>query len=78
MLLVILNGSRNPHRRNVAEDIVNTLLKKQSQQGSGAEYWSREEQVRRFKDVYEKYAQLGEVWTAAADKVFTVLLLCSK
>ncbi|KAF9004963.1 hypothetical protein BDZ89DRAFT_1169035 [Hymenopellis radicata] len=71
MLLVILNGSRNPHRRNVAEDIVNALLKKRSQQGSGAEYWSREEQVRRFKDVYEKYAQLGEVWTAAADKVYS-------
>ncbi|KAF9540596.1 hypothetical protein CPC08DRAFT_650852, partial [Agrocybe pediades] len=65
----ILNGSRNPHRAEVAKDIRDSILESGSSKGKLAKYWTKEEQARRLSDTYDKWAQNGTVWTAATSKI---------
>ncbi|KAF9023549.1 hypothetical protein BDZ89DRAFT_1069799 [Hymenopellis radicata] len=70
MLAVILDGTRNPYWLQVAQELVDALLETRAGNGHGAVYRPRDEQVKRFKAVYEKYAHIGGVWNAAAEKVY--------
>ncbi|KIM49769.1 hypothetical protein M413DRAFT_59878, partial [Hebeloma cylindrosporum] len=65
----IINGTKNPHRSEVARDIRDAILQSGSNKGSLAKYWSKEEQEKRLCATYEKWSQRGSVWSAAASKV---------
>ncbi|KAH9001813.1 hypothetical protein EDB86DRAFT_2827581 [Lactarius hatsudake] len=60
-LAVIINGTKNPHRAEVAKDITDAILKKRAANGKGAEYWTKEEQ----------WSRKSGVWSAAASQVYT-------
>jgi len=66
----IKNGTKNPYRAQVANDISSSILKKKANgKGGRAEYWSKEEQTKRLTDVYQKWSKTGNVWSAASAKV---------
>ncbi|KAH9001852.1 hypothetical protein EDB86DRAFT_3242137 [Lactarius hatsudake] len=46
-LAVIINGTKNPHRAEVAKDITDAILKKRAANRKGTKYWTKEEQVRK-------------------------------
>lgn len=69
-LATIINGTKNPHRAQVANDISGSILKKKANgKGGSAEYWTKEEQAKRLSDVYQKWSEKGNVWSAASAKV---------
>jgi hypothetical protein len=68
-LAVIVNGTKNPHRAEVASDITDAILKKRAANGKGAEYWSKEEQISKLEAAFEKWTRKGGVWSAAAAQV---------
>ena len=68
-LIVIINGTKNPHRSEVAKDIHDSVLKTGSTPKAPATYYSKEEQAVRLMDTYEKWEKKGGVWSAAASKV---------
>ena len=72
-LAVVLNGTRNPYRSQVAQDIQDAILKKSAGKDGSAEYWSQEEQSKRLSRAYEKWDATGKVWSASAAKVRTDL-----
>jgi len=65
----VINGTKNPYRKAVAKDIVNALLIRRAGDGKPAEYWSQEEQETHLQATYDKWLQVGGVWSAAATKV---------
>jgi hypothetical protein len=65
-LVVIVNGTKNVHRAEVASDITNAILKERAGNGKGAEYWSKEEQTTKLEAAFEKWTKKGGVWSAAA------------
>ena len=65
----IINGTKNPHRKAVVKDIVDALLISCAGGGKPAEYWSQEVQEVRLQATYNKWLQVGGVWSAAATKV---------
>ncbi|KAK7679209.1 hypothetical protein QCA50_017787 [Cerrena zonata] len=67
--VTVLNGSKNPHRGEVAQDIRDAIIKKGAQKGASATYWSRRDQVIRLEAAYKKWSLFGGVWSAAAAKV---------
>jgi hypothetical protein len=68
-LIVVVNGTKNPHRSAVAKDITDAILQTRSSKGVSAVYWNKEEQERRLTAAFEKWAQQTDVWSAAAPKV---------
>lgn len=68
-LVVVLNGTKNPHRSGVAKDIRDAILKAGSTPESPAKYWSKEEQAVKLTAAYEKWEKVPGVWSAAAQKV---------
>ncbi|KAG1774617.1 hypothetical protein EV702DRAFT_1047571 [Suillus placidus] len=66
---VILNPSKNPHRKEVVAEVSACILKKHAKGGSPAEYWDRHEQETRLTSVFEKWSREGTVWSAGARKV---------
>ena len=68
-LAVIVNGTKNPHRAEVAKDITDAILKKCAANGRGAKYWTKEEQARRLQHAFEKWLRKSGVWSAAASQV---------
>ncbi|KAG1769928.1 hypothetical protein EV702DRAFT_1049495 [Suillus placidus] len=66
---VILNPSKNPHRKEVVTEVSACILKKHAEGGSPAEYWDRHEQETRLTSVFEKWSREGTVWSAGARKV---------
>jgi hypothetical protein len=68
-LVVIVNGTKNHHRAEVASDITGAILKKRAVDGKGAEYWTKEEQAVKLEAVFEKWSRKGGVWSAAAAQV---------
>ena len=73
-----MNGMRNPHFSAMARDITDAILKTQAIGGASATYWSQEEQETCLVAAYEKWQKKGGVWTMAASKVCTIIivLLC--
>ncbi|KAI1797610.1 hypothetical protein LXA43DRAFT_1126227, partial [Ganoderma leucocontextum] len=67
-MICVLGGTKNPHRREVGEDISNAIIKTKAHQGIPARYWSQEEQEERLVKAFEKWVAVGGVWNAAADK----------
>ncbi|KAF9525245.1 hypothetical protein CPB83DRAFT_870915 [Crepidotus variabilis] len=67
---VILNGTRNPRRGKVLQDIRNAII---SQPARGAKsptrYYSKEEQATRLQSTYNHWLKEGGVWSAPASKV---------
>ena len=68
-LAVVLNGTKNPYRSQVAHDIQDAILRKPAGKDGSAEYWSQEEQSKRLHLAYEKWNTTGKVWSASAAKV---------
>ncbi|KAJ8596095.1 hypothetical protein M405DRAFT_782130 [Rhizopogon salebrosus TDB-379] len=66
---VILNPSKNPHRKEVVAEISACILKKHAEAGNPAEYWDRNEQETRLVFAFEKWSCNGMVWSAGAYKV---------
>ncbi|KAI1785507.1 hypothetical protein LXA43DRAFT_976181 [Ganoderma leucocontextum] len=64
-VVCILGGSKNPHQREVAEDVSNTLIKTRAHDGIPARYWSKDEQEDRMEQAFKKWAAVGGVWSAA-------------
>ncbi|KAF9014709.1 hypothetical protein BDZ89DRAFT_894715, partial [Hymenopellis radicata] len=71
-LAAILNGSKNSARDAVAGDISRALLKTRSKNGSGAEYFSKEDQGRNLLSVYDKWAAKGDVWSAPLQRYLSL------
>ncbi|KAI0704824.1 hypothetical protein C8Q76DRAFT_631245 [Earliella scabrosa] len=67
-LICMINGTKNPHRAEVARDIVDAIVKSPAKDKTPAVYWSQEEQEVRLQRAYKKWADHGGVWTAAAEK----------
>jgi len=72
-LATILGGTKNPHYRQVAKDIVDCILKTRAisntKEKSPATYWDQREQAERLQAAFRKWAMQGDVWSAAAEKV---------
>src|SRR6266702_3640460 len=68
-LAVIVNGTKNPHRAEVAKDITDAILKKRAANGRGTEYWTKEEQAWQLQHAFEKWSWKSGVWSAAASQV---------
>ena len=68
-MICVLGGSKNPHRREVGEDISSALIKTKAHDGIPARYWSQEEQEDWLKHAFDKWAAVGGIWSAAAQKV---------
>ncbi|KAJ8596101.1 hypothetical protein M405DRAFT_929054, partial [Rhizopogon salebrosus TDB-379] len=66
---VILNPSKNPHRKEVVAEISACILKKHAEGGNPAEYWDRNEQETRLTFAFEKWSCEGTVWSAGARRV---------
>ncbi len=68
-MVCVLGGTKNLHRAEVGEDISNAIIKTKAHNGIPARYWSQEEQEERLVMAFEKWAAVGGVWSAAAEKV---------
>ncbi|EGO22399.1 hypothetical protein SERLADRAFT_451253 [Serpula lacrymans var. lacrymans S7.9] len=69
-LAAILNGTRNPQCSAVAHDISKAILSSRaSGHGESAKYRTKEEQEVQLQTMFEKWAEKGGVWSAAASKV---------
>ncbi len=64
-----MNGSKNPHRAEVARDISAAIVKSTANGKAPAVYWSQAEQETNLQEVFDKWSAKGGVWTAAAAKV---------
>ncbi|KAJ7150806.1 hypothetical protein C8R46DRAFT_1229740 [Mycena filopes] len=73
-LAAVLNGVKNSHRPALAADIRNAILKKSAEKDAPAQYWPKDEQETRMCAVYNKYSQIGGVWSAAAHMVHAAQL----
>ncbi|KAH9940973.1 hypothetical protein B0H21DRAFT_697284 [Amylocystis lapponica] len=67
-LACVINGTRNPLRSAVAQDLVDAILKSKADKHNLATYWSQAEQERRLSAAFEKWSSNGNVWAAAAAK----------
>jgi hypothetical protein len=66
---VILNPSKNPHRKEVVAEISACILKKHAEGRNPAKYWDRKEQETKLTPTFKKWACEGTVWSAGARKV---------
>lgn len=64
-----MNGTKNPYRGQVGQDIRDAIIKKRAEKGEPAMYWSQTEQESRLEHTYQKWSAHGGVWSAAASKV---------
>jgi hypothetical protein len=67
-LAAILGGASNPNRGAVARDIVDAILVARAEKDKPAVYRKQTEQEERLQAVYEKWAKVAGVWSAAASK----------
>ncbi len=75
-LVCVKDGTKNPYRSEVANDIVEALLKARAANGVPAVYRPQAEQEEQLIEVYEKWKEHGGVWTEAAAKVRMALVVC--
>ena len=60
---------KNPYRTEVANNIVDAILKVKAANGVPAVYRPQSEQEQRLIETYNKWNEHGGVWSAAAAKV---------
>jgi hypothetical protein len=72
--ITIVNGAKNPLRSAVLKDIYDSILLSRAGKGTHTKYRNKEEQLKKLTDVYEKYAWMGTVWSAATSKVRTLVI----
>ncbi|PIL33226.1 hypothetical protein GSI_04676 [Ganoderma sinense ZZ0214-1] len=65
----IQDGTKNPYQGQVANDIVDAILKAKAANGVPAIYRPQAEQEQRLVEVYNKWKEHGGMWTAVAEKV---------
>ncbi|KAJ7615765.1 hypothetical protein DFH06DRAFT_1365836 [Mycena polygramma] len=65
----ILGGVHNPRRNVVLKDIKEAVLKVSAGKGTLAQYWSQADQETRLAAAYEKWAEYGGIWSAAAQNI---------
>jgi hypothetical protein len=53
----------------VGKNISEAILKTSAGKNAPATYWDWDEQERRLKSMFNKWAERGDVWSAAADGV---------
>ena len=68
-IAIIINSQRNMYQVAVAADITNVILRKHSVKGSGAEYWSKEEQEQKLEAAFAKWIEKRMVWSGAVMQV---------
>jgi hypothetical protein len=73
-LIVILNGTKNPHWTEVAKDIWDAIIKKGAYKDAPSAYWRKGKQVIWLKAAYEKWSRVGTVWSAVAHKVSIIIM----
>ena len=56
----------NPRRREVVGDVVDSILKTRADKDKPATYYDKEEQERRLVSMFNKYDEMGGVWTDAS------------
>ncbi|KAI0696201.1 hypothetical protein C8T65DRAFT_583603, partial [Cerioporus squamosus] len=67
-LICVVGGMKNPHRSEIARDIVDALLKSTANGNTPAVYRSKEEQEVRLQEIWEKWCARENIWTQAAEK----------
>jgi hypothetical protein len=72
-LATVLRGVKNPLYSAVAHDLVDAILKQRAQGKQKAQYWPQAEQERRLIEVYKRWSEKGNVWSAATSKVSLLL-----
>ncbi|THH23139.1 hypothetical protein EUX98_g8034 [Antrodiella citrinella] len=65
---VVVNATRNPLYKTVLRAITGAILKVRAEKGKAAVYYSQAQQEARLVAAFEKYEELGGVWTATALK----------
>ncbi|TFY75259.1 hypothetical protein EWM64_g8749, partial [Hericium alpestre] len=65
----IINGTKNPYRLAVAQDLRDAILIKGASKEVPAKYWAKEEQEVKLEAAFVKWTRRGGVWSAAAAKV---------
>ncbi|TFK89020.1 hypothetical protein K466DRAFT_487711, partial [Polyporus arcularius HHB13444] len=70
-LICIINGTKNPHRAEVARDLSSAILESTASGRGPAVYRSQSEQETRLQEVFDKWSAHGGVWSAAAAKAHT-------
>ncbi|TFY51908.1 hypothetical protein EVG20_g10784 [Dentipellis fragilis] len=73
-LATVLGGTKNPHRSHIAKDVVDSILISRAEKGQPAKYWDKEEQEARLQMMYEKWAAVEGVWSAASSQAHAVQL----
>ncbi|PIL34349.1 hypothetical protein GSI_03124 [Ganoderma sinense ZZ0214-1] len=68
-LVCVKDGMKNPYHAEVANDIVDALLKVKAANGVPAVYRPQPEQEKHLVEVFNKWNEHGGVWSAAAAKV---------
>jgi hypothetical protein len=68
-LIVIIEGTKNPHQSAVTKDITDVILKTCAMDGKPATYWSKGEQKSRLEVAYGKWLKHGKVWSAVASNM---------
>ncbi|EGN99061.1 hypothetical protein SERLA73DRAFT_73632 [Serpula lacrymans var. lacrymans S7.3] len=71
-LVTIINGTNNPNRPQVAQEITDAILVTTAQHNDKtglALYRAKDDQEVRLQMVFEKWSQKGGVWSAASSKV---------
>jgi hypothetical protein len=65
----IINGTKNPNRNEVLQDIRDAIIRKPAGKEGPATYWSRKDQEERLVSAFNRWAEHGDVWAVAATKV---------
>ena len=69
----VINGTCNPHRKQVVTDIRDTLLLIPASSEGPTQYRTAKDQETWLSAVFNKYSEMDGVWSAAASVVCVVI-----
>lgn len=75
---MVLNGTRNPNRKEVLKEIGQAIMIKPATKEGSARYYGKQEQAERLEKVYKKWSEHGGIWSAGAAKVCEITHTCKK
>lgn len=73
-LTTVVGNTKNPHYKEVAADITNSIMARTAQNGTPALYRECDEQEKRLRAVYDKWEKKGGVWSALSPAAHTAQL----